>query len=119
MDNALVLDGDAIVNPEGLRFKDELVRHKILDLCGDLYLAGLPILGSITANKSGHRLNNRLLQALFNGEKGEEALNSANSRAWREVRVKASANPLAEGLSAEGRRAELGHELGVGHSHSP
>lgn len=122
LDNALVLDGEAIVNPEGLRFKDELVRHKILDLCGDLYLAGLPILGSIKANKSGHRLNNRLLQALFNGEKREGAVNSANSPAWREVRVKASANPLAEGLSADGRRAEhehgVGHELGVGHSHS-
>ena len=88
LDNALVVDENGVVNPEGLRFKDELVRHKILDLCGDLYLAGMPILGSITANKSGHRLNNRLLQTLFKGE-GEGELANTNSRAWREVRVKA------------------------------
>ena len=88
LDNALVVDEDGIVNPEGLRFEDELVRHKILDLCGDLYLAGMPILGSITANKSGHRLNNRLLQALFAGVTRTDS--SSHSNLWREVCVKAS-----------------------------
>ncbi len=80
LDNALVIDDDGVVNPEGLRFEDEFVRHKILDLCGDLYLAGMPILGRIEANKSGHRLNNRLLKALFENK----------NNAWREVRVRRS-----------------------------
>ena len=74
LDNAVLIDEQGIVNPEGLRYKDELVRHKILDLCGDLYLAGMPIIARVEACKSGHRLNNRLLHALFQ-----------DAQAWREV----------------------------------
>ncbi len=76
LDNAVLIDEHGIVNPEGLRYEDELVRHKILDLCGDLYLAGLPILARVEASKSGHRLNNRLLHALFQ-----------DAQAWREVHL--------------------------------
>lgn len=65
LDNAVVIDGDHIVNSEGLRFKDEFVRHKILDCVGDLYLAGGPILGHFYGHKPGHHLNNELLRALF------------------------------------------------------
>lgn len=68
MDNAIVLDEKQVLNPEGLRFADEFVRHKILDAVGDLYLAGHQILGYFSAHKSGHALNNQLLRKLFSDE---------------------------------------------------
>ncbi|MGC8901552.1 MAG: UDP-3-O-acyl-N-acetylglucosamine deacetylase [bacterium] len=57
LENTIVLDENDVINPEGLRFQDEFVRHKILDLLGDLYTVGKPIKGHITAYKSGHALN--------------------------------------------------------------
>lgn len=71
LDNAVVVDGDKILNPGGLRFADEFVRHKALDLMGDLYMAG-PILGKVTTFKGGHGLNHDLLMALM-----------ADKTAWR------------------------------------
>jgi len=65
LDNAIVIDGDHVLNEEGLRFQDEFVRHKILDCIGDLYLAGAPIIGHVHGAHSGHSLNHALLQALF------------------------------------------------------
>ena len=65
MENAIVLDDHQVLNPEGLRFMDEFVRHKVLDAVGDLYLAGHQILGAFYAYKSGHALNNLLLRQLF------------------------------------------------------
>lgn len=64
-DNAVVIDGDRVMNPGGLRHADEAVRHKMLDALGDLALAGAPILGRYTASRAGHALTNRLLRALF------------------------------------------------------
>ena len=64
LDNAVVVDGDKVLNPEGLRFDDEFVRHKALDLLGDLYIAG-PIIGRVTTVKGGHGINHDLLTALF------------------------------------------------------
>jgi UDP-3-O-[3-hydroxymyristoyl] N-acetylglucosamine deacetylase len=63
--NAIVLDGEKIINKEGLRFPDEFVKHKILDAIGDLFLLGMPIIGHFVAYKSGHRLNNLLLRELM------------------------------------------------------
>lgn len=63
LDNAIVMDEYKVLNKGGLRYQDEFVRHKMLDAVGDLYLAGLPILGAYTAFKSGHALNNQLLIA--------------------------------------------------------
>ncbi len=63
--NAVVVGETKILNSDGLRFKDEFVRHKILDSIGDLYLAGAPIQGYFLGNKSGHHLNNLLLRSLF------------------------------------------------------
>lgn len=63
-DNAVIVDGDKVLNPGGLRFSDEFVRHKALDLLGDLYLGG-PIIGRVTAMKSGHGLNHNLLMAFY------------------------------------------------------
>lgn len=64
LENAIVFKEGKVLNPEGLRAKDELVRHKILDLVGDLSLAG-PILGKIEGYSSGHTTNNLLLRAIF------------------------------------------------------
>lgn len=65
LENAIVMDEYRILNPDGLRYENEFVRHKILDAIGDLYLVGHPLLASYTAHKSGHTLNNLLLRALL------------------------------------------------------
>lgn len=65
LDNAIVLDDYRILNEDGLRFKDELVRHKLLDAVGDLYMASHNIIGAFKAYKSGHGLNNKLLCAVL------------------------------------------------------
>ncbi|OFW88653.1 MAG: UDP-3-O-[3-hydroxymyristoyl] N-acetylglucosamine deacetylase [Alphaproteobacteria bacterium RIFCSPHIGHO2_12_FULL_45_9] len=65
MDNAVVLDEKAVMNPEGLRHSDEFARHKVLDAVGDIYIAGGPMIGHYEASKPGHNMNNRVLQALF------------------------------------------------------
>ncbi|UOO92444.1 UDP-3-O-acyl-N-acetylglucosamine deacetylase [Vitreoscilla stercoraria] len=63
--NAIVIDDFDVLNPEGLRYPDEFVRHKILDAIGDLYIAGHPIIGAFTGYKSGHAVNNALLRKMF------------------------------------------------------
>ncbi|HEX7969057.1 MAG TPA: UDP-3-O-acyl-N-acetylglucosamine deacetylase [Stellaceae bacterium] len=65
LDNAVVINGDRVLNREGLRYVDEFVRHKVLDALGDLYLAGAPVIGHFRGVRSGHALNLRLLEALF------------------------------------------------------
>lgn len=65
LENAVVVDGAAVLTPGGLRHTDEAVRHKMLDALGDLYTAGAPILGRYTGHKAGHNLTNALLHALF------------------------------------------------------
>ena len=64
-DNAIILGENGILNSSGLRFKDEFVRHKILDLIGDLSLLGFPIYGHVIANKSGHTTNLKFLKKLL------------------------------------------------------
>lgn len=66
LDNAIVMDEFRVLNADGLRYADEFVKHKVLDAVGDFYLAGYPLMGAITAFKSGHGLNNQLLRALLN-----------------------------------------------------
>lgn len=65
MENAVVIEGDRILNPEGLRRPDEFVRHKALDAIGDLYVLGAPILGRFEGVLAGHGLNNQLVRALM------------------------------------------------------
>lgn len=65
LENAVVIGPSRILNPEGLRFPDEFVRHKALDLVGDLTLLGLPIRGRVTVARGGHRLHARLVAALL------------------------------------------------------
>lgn len=72
LNNAVVVQGDNIINREGLRYDDEFVRHKVLDCIGDLALAGDPILAKVDANCTGHRLNNAvLLEMMRNGNNYE------------------------------------------------
>ncbi len=65
LDNAVVVDDYRILNEDGLRYEDECVKHKILDAIGDLYLLGYSLIGSFSGYKSGHALNNALLQELM------------------------------------------------------
>ena len=66
--NAIVVGSNGILNEDGLRFEDEFVKHKVLDVVGDMYLAGFRIEGTFVGYKSGHCLNNRLLHALLADE---------------------------------------------------
>jgi UDP-3-O-[3-hydroxymyristoyl] N-acetylglucosamine deacetylase len=68
LDNAIVMDEYRVINPDGLRFEDEFVKHKVLDAIGDLYLLGHPLIGAFTGYKSGHALNNALCRALLADE---------------------------------------------------
>ena len=72
LENAVVIDGDRILNPEGLRRPDEFVRHKALDAVGDLYVLGAPVIGRFEGLYAGHGLNNALVRALL-----------ARPQAWR------------------------------------
>jgi len=65
LENTVAIGENGIMNPEGLRYADEFVRHKILDAVGDLSLAGLPLLGTYRSYCGGHRLNFSVLEALF------------------------------------------------------
>jgi UDP-3-O-[3-hydroxymyristoyl] N-acetylglucosamine deacetylase len=84
MDNAVVLDGDRVLNPEGLRRPDEFVRHKALDAVGDLYVLGMPIVGRFEGVLAGHGLNNLLVRQLL-----------AQPQAWR---VRTFAPEMAEAV---------------------
>jgi UDP-3-O-[3-hydroxymyristoyl] N-acetylglucosamine deacetylase len=65
LDNAVGLDGDRVINPEGLRMEREFVRHKAMDAVGDLYTLGAPLIGRFESLKGGHALNNALCRALL------------------------------------------------------
>lgn len=74
LENAVVLDEARVMNPEGLRFPDEFVRHKVLDTLGDLKLAGMPILGRVRLHRPGHDLHFQLLKAIFKDARNYEVL---------------------------------------------
>lgn len=65
LDNAVVLDGETILNEGGFKVPNECVNHKVLDAVGDIYTAGFPVIGKLTASKTGHYHNNQILKALF------------------------------------------------------
>ncbi|MBL6665003.1 MAG: UDP-3-O-acyl-N-acetylglucosamine deacetylase [Rickettsiales bacterium] len=68
LDNAIVIDNGKVINKEGLRYENELVRHKALDFVGDVYLSGYFIIGAFKAYKTGHKLNNMLMHELFSNK---------------------------------------------------
>ncbi len=72
MENSITVHEDKILNPGGLRYEDEFVRHKLLDAIGDLALCGLPIYGRFRSYKGGHALNALVLQGLFASEANYE-----------------------------------------------
>ncbi len=72
LDNVVALDDFRVVNPDGLRYDDEFVRHKILDAVGDLYLLGHSVIGAYSAYKSGHALNNKLVRAVLEDQSAWE-----------------------------------------------
>ena len=74
LDNAVVLDGDKILNPGGFRISNECVNHKVIDAIGDMYTAGCQILGSLKASKSGHYHNNEVLKKLFSSPSNYEII---------------------------------------------
>ena len=84
LENAIAIEGDAILNPEPLRFRDEFVRHKALDAIGDLYVMGAPVIGRFETRFGGHALNNVLVRALL-----------ADRSAWR---IRTFAPVLAQAL---------------------
>lgn len=74
LDNAIVIDQDGVMNEDGLRYEDELVKHKVLDAIGDLYLCGGPIIGAFSGYLSGHHANNALLLRLLDDPGAFEAV---------------------------------------------
>ncbi|WP_350336141.1 UDP-3-O-acyl-N-acetylglucosamine deacetylase [Coralliovum pocilloporae] len=80
LDNTVVLGDDEVVNPEGLRYPDEFVRHKTLDAVGDLSLAGAPILGLYRSYRGGHRVNINMVKALFADPDAWEYVEEAPTR---------------------------------------
>lgn len=90
LDNAIVIDGEKILNPGGLRFKNEFVRHKILDAIGDIYIAGGQMIGHYHGVKAGHAMNNKVLHALF-ADPSAYAFVTLNGQAEAPARAEARA----------------------------
>ncbi|MEJ7708333.1 MAG: UDP-3-O-acyl-N-acetylglucosamine deacetylase [Pyrinomonadaceae bacterium] len=80
LDNAIVLTPDGMLNHTGLRFKDEFVRHKILDIIGDLALLGMPLVGRVVAEKSGHVLHAGLMTKLLRNDNAWEIVDAPASK---------------------------------------
>jgi UDP-3-O-[3-hydroxymyristoyl] N-acetylglucosamine deacetylase len=89
LENAIVVDGDRVLNPGGLRRSDEFVRHKMLDAIGDLALAGMPIIGIYKGLRAGHGATNKLLRRVF-----------ATPDAWRIVQVDPNLARVLPGAAA-------------------
>ena len=101
LENSVVIGEDGVVNPEGLRYRDEFVRHKVLDSIGDLALAGAPIQGLYRSFKGGHRLNALALATLM-AQKDAWTYVSAGEREKRsEGRAEVLAGMLAPAYAPE------------------
>jgi UDP-3-O-[3-hydroxymyristoyl] N-acetylglucosamine deacetylase len=83
LDNTIAVDENRVVNPEGLRFSDEFVRHKALDAVGDLALSGAPLVGAYRSFCGGHKLNAAVLQALFSDPNAYEIIEAPVPSAGR------------------------------------
>ena len=95
LDNSVALDGGRVLNPEGLRYADEFVRHKALDSVGDLSLAGAPIIGAYRTYMPGHKMNFMALQALFADRSAFELVEASARREFAPARAGAAAGALA------------------------
>ena len=90
-ENSVVFDETRLLNSEGLRYADECARHKVLDVIGDLALAGLPILGAYRSVRGGHKLNHAVLTALM-----------ADRSAWRVIETETARRPRAPAEAGSG-----------------
>jgi UDP-3-O-[3-hydroxymyristoyl] N-acetylglucosamine deacetylase len=90
-ENTVVFDGTRLHNAEGLRYSDECARHKVLDVVGDLALAGLPLLGAYRSVRGGHKLNHAVLTALL-----------ADRSAWRVVEAETARRPRSHAEAGGG-----------------
>jgi UDP-3-O-[3-hydroxymyristoyl] N-acetylglucosamine deacetylase len=95
LDNCVALDGERILNPEGLRYADEFVRHKALDSIGDLSLAGAPIIGGYRSYMPGHKMNFLALSALFADRSAYEFVEAEPRREFASARAGHGALALA------------------------
>ena len=100
LDNAVVVDDFRIINEDGLRFKDEFVRHKILDFIGDLSIVGAPIIGHFVVKKSGHYLNQLMLRGLMESKKYWKELTFKTPQECTEKRIKIPAFGLLDPFPA-------------------
>jgi len=78
LDNTIGINQDIVLNQDGLRYSDEFVRHKLLDLCGDLYTIGGHLMANITGYKTSHALNNQFLHHIFSDASSYEWVSSPN-----------------------------------------
>ena len=76
LENAVVVDGEKILNKKGLRNEKEFVNHKILDLAGDFLLSGYRVIGKVVCNQGGHELTNLFLRKLFNSKSSFKIIES-------------------------------------------
>jgi UDP-3-O-[3-hydroxymyristoyl] N-acetylglucosamine deacetylase len=90
-ENSMVFDDERLLNADGLRYADECARHKVLDVIGDLALAGLPLIGGYRSLRGGHKLNHAVLTALM-----------ADRTAWRVVEGKPTSRPRSQGEAVGG-----------------
>ena len=96
LDNAIVIDEFSILNPEGLRFPDEFARHKVLDAIGDLTLIGMPIIGALTARKSGHAMNQALVRKVLATPASHRVVRVSAESELEPLRIQLPALGLAE-----------------------
>jgi UDP-3-O-[3-hydroxymyristoyl] N-acetylglucosamine deacetylase len=102
LDNTVAIGDERVLNPEGLRYRDEFARHKTLDAIGDLALAGLPLIGAFRSYRGGHRLNIGVLEALFADKSAYKIVEPATvsvANAWRGEFVPAGAAAFAPDMS--------------------
>src|SRR5262249_16254228 len=85
LENAIVIDHYRVLNPEGLRFPDEFVRHKALDAIGDLSLFGMPLRGKVVLHRSGHMLNTELVRAVLADPKKYEMVVPSRTESDRQT----------------------------------
>ncbi len=103
LENTVALGDDRILNPEGLRFKDEFVRHKTLDAIGDLALAGAPILGAYRSVRGGHKTNAMILEALYKDRSAWAVVEAEHSYAPRRGYAASTSLGLAQPFFAADR----------------
>jgi UDP-3-O-[3-hydroxymyristoyl] N-acetylglucosamine deacetylase len=98
-ENSVVFDEERLLNPEGLRFADECARHKVLDVIGDLALAGLPLLGAFRSVRGGHKVNYAVLTALMADRTAWRIVEGETARRTRNAPVEAGSR-VAGGMIA-------------------